>query len=73
MSDCFRLKYALLRNKSAILDAMIKDYAMASSEAEMFEYNPVIMDIDNTIKNLRHWAEGPLDMTAEDFGKIENI
>lgn len=67
------MKFALERNKSAILDAMIKDYAMTSSEAEMFEFKPVIMDIDNTIKNLRHWAEGPLDMSSEDFGKLSLI
>lgn len=62
----------LVRNKSVILDAMMKDYAMNSSEAEMFEFNPIITDLENAIKNLKYWAETPLDMTADDFGIFSN-
>lgn len=58
----------LERNKSTILDAMTKDYAMNSYEAEMFEFNPVISDLNNIINNLKSWTETSLDMNADDFG-----
>lgn len=58
----------LIRNKSDLLKAMMKDYAMSGPEAEMFEFNAVLTDLENAIKNLTSWAETPLDITADDFG-----
>ena len=57
-----------MRRKEEILEAVVKDYGMSKNEAELFEFYPVLTEIENTLANFQCWSQEKVDLASDDFG-----
>jgi hypothetical protein len=57
-----------VRRKEEILEAVVKDYGMSKNEAELFEFYPVLTEIENTLANFQCWSQEKVDLASDDFG-----
>lgn len=67
-AELTKLYNSLVKNKDRILDAIVSDYNIAREEAEIYEYNPILFDIEKAISKHQKWIINDVDLAAEELG-----
>jgi acyl-CoA reductase-like NAD-dependent aldehyde dehydrogenase len=67
-AELSKLHSSLVNNKELILDAIVSDYSIAREEAEIYEYNPVLFDIEKLISKYESWVVNDVDLASEELG-----
>lgn len=53
----------MLSHKQQIIEGFVIDYEINPYEAEINEFNPVMLDLEFTIKNFKKWRHQAIDTT----------
>jgi hypothetical protein len=67
-AELTKILTSLNNNKERILDAIVEDFQIDRTEAEIYEFNPIVYDIEKLIAGYQKWTVNEVDLASEELG-----